>query len=74
MKERIIEIIAQIIKKDEADLVLDIGKEGRWDSLKLVEIVFALEDEFDVMFNEEEIANMKSISKIYEYISRKVER
>lgn len=73
MEERIIEIIAQVIKNDKDYLTQHIEDQGLWDSLKLVEIVFALEDEFDIIFDENEIAEMKSIGKVCKYVSGKVE-
>jgi acyl carrier protein len=36
----------------------------QWDSLKHVEIVFALEDEYDVQFDESEFGAMNSVSAI----------
>jgi acyl carrier protein len=37
---------------------------AKWDSLKHVEIVFALEDRYDVQFDESEFALMNSASAI----------
>lgn len=73
MDKKIIEIVAKITNKDEAYLVSHTEEQGLWDSLKLVEMIFALEDEFDIMFEESEIAEMKTINKIFLYVSRKVE-
>ena len=35
-----------------------------WDSLKHIEIMFALEDAFDTEFSEEELAALDSVAKI----------
>lgn len=42
-----------------------------WDSLKHIEIMFALEDEFGVEFSEEELAGLDSVSKIAEEVAAK---
>ncbi|MFO1305815.1 MAG: acyl carrier protein [Burkholderiales bacterium] len=41
---------------------------GTWDSLRHVEIVFALEDRFDVQFDEEEFPRMDSTEAIAQMI------
>jgi acyl carrier protein len=38
--------------------------EPGWDSLKHVEIIFALEDEFDVQFDEDSLSTLVSLSEI----------
>jgi acyl carrier protein len=40
-----------------------------WDSLKHVEVIFALEDRFGVRFSEAEMAQMDSVGKITERVS-----
>ncbi|GJH09279.1 acyl carrier protein [Caballeronia novacaledonica] len=42
-----------------------------WDSLKHMEIMFALEDEFGTEFSEEELADLDSASKIVSAIEAK---
>lgn len=40
------------------------GDVAQWDSLKHVEIVFALEDQYGIQFEESEFARLSSISAI----------
>lgn len=40
-----------------------------WDSLKHVEIMFALEDEFDMVFSEEELSGLDSVKAIIQRIA-----
>ena len=42
------------------------------DSLDLVELVMALEEEFDVSVDEEELEGIETIGKAYELISNKL--
>lgn len=42
-----------------------------WDSLKHVEIMFAVEDEFSVQFSEEELNALDSAQKIVEALRQK---
>jgi acyl carrier protein len=41
-----------------------------WDSLKHMQIVFAVEDKFSVQFLEEDIPRMDSIQWLVEYLER----
>lgn len=57
----------------------DVPKEGNysrdndpnWDSLKHVEIIFMLEDEFGVQFAEDGFASMNSVSEIVALLEAK---
>ena len=72
MEEKIIELIAdKLCKKKEqvvltARLVEDLGA----DSLDVVELIMAFEDEFGVSLPDEEIATMKTVGDIVNYISK----
>ena len=39
-----------------------------WDSLKHVAVIFAIEDEFEIRFSEEQMASLASLSAIVEAI------
>lgn len=45
--------------------------EPKWDSLKHVELIFALEDRFGVCFSEEEMETLDSSSMIIELLTRR---
>jgi acyl carrier protein len=45
--------------------------ESAWDSLKHVELVFMLEDRFDVQFSEEEMGGLRSFDEIVHSIEEK---
>ena len=72
MEEKVINIISSITKIKEDELKNSLDKENLWNSLNRVEIIIAIEDEFDISFSQEEISEMKTISQIYEAIKGKM--
>ena len=72
MEEKVINIISSITKIKEDELKNSLDKENLWNSLNRVEIIIAIEDEFDISFSQEEISEMKTISQIYEVIKGKI--
>lgn len=43
-----------------------------WDSIKHVELIFSLEEEFDVQFTEDEMAELSDLSQIVSVIGQKI--
>lgn len=72
MKEKIIEIIAGVARKDKQEIAQSMSERRLWDSLLHVELVIALEAEFDVFFSQEEIAYIDTPEKVVEMIQSKV--
>ena len=72
MEQKVIEIISAISKLPIDKLVSNKDTEKLWESITHVEIVIALEEEFDISFEQEEIAQMTSVSKIIELVGNKV--
>ena len=72
MEEKIVDLIAdKLCKKKEqvvltARLVEDLGA----DSLDVVELIMAFEDEFGFSLPDEEIASMKTVGDIVNYINK----
>lgn len=70
MKDRIIAIVAEKMRLDvdkispDANLVEDLGA----NSIDVVEVIMAIEEEFDVQFDEDLAADMKSINDLVNYI------
>lgn len=71
MKETIVTIIAEILGESEEKVNAAFAEEGLWDSLKKVEIIFALEDEFGITFEQEEIAAIKTPQDILTIVETK---
>jgi len=72
MNEKVLEIIAAIAKKNIAELQELINEQELWDSLLHVELVVALEAEFDIFFSPEEISQIDTPAKVLEVVKLKV--
>ena len=75
MKDRIVQIIAKqlgIEKEDvtaQANVVDDLGA----DSLDVVELVMALEEEFDVEIPDQEAEKIVNVQNIFDYMENAVQ-
>ena len=73
MKEKIKKLIAEqlciSVEKvtDNADITKDLGA----DSLDIVELLMAFEDEFGVAISDEDAQNIKSVNDVVTYIESK---
>lgn len=59
----VLAVLASMLKR-EVDLNSSRHNTPQWDSLKHIEIIFAVEDELDIEFSEEEMATLDSVAKI----------
>ena len=68
MKDKIIEIIGGVLG---TPIDADTSQEtcDKWDSLQHLNIIVALEEVFDVSFEPEDIAKMKSVQEIEKFIT-----
>lgn len=73
MEDKVIEIISKVTKLSVSDLKASPNEKDLWDSLKHMEIVLALEDEFDITFENEEIANTKTVNLMIATVKNKAE-
>ncbi len=66
MQQRIKQIMAAVIKVDESKITEDSSPDNLegWDSLKHMNLVVALEEEFGVEFDEDDIMNMMNFRLI----------
>ena len=58
MEDKVLQIVSEIAKKDIEELKSHYDEAGVWNSLTRVEIIMTLEDEFDIEYSDEEIAQM----------------
>ncbi|QGG50061.1 acyl carrier protein [Lysinibacillus pakistanensis] len=73
MKETINEIVIEILELDEAsEELLDREKNATWDSIKHLEIIMAIEEEFDIRFTATEVTAVKNIQDLYAYVEKKL--
>lgn len=66
VKTKIIEIISQITGVEKDYLLKNISGDKVWDSFQNVEIIFALESEFNITYTMEDMVNFTTIEKIIE--------
>jgi len=71
--EQTVLAVLRTMLKQQFDSSADITREHspNWDSLKHIEIMFALEDELGVAFSEQELANLDGFQKIVEAVWQK---
>jgi acyl carrier protein len=72
MKEKVIEIVKDVLETE--DISLNTSQENceNWNSLRQLNLVSELEDEFDVEFEPEEIAEMKSVEMVLKILQSKL--
>ena len=74
MQERIRIVMAQIFNVDVGAITQESSPESieRWDSLKHIQLVLAIEEEFDVTFSDDDIPNLLSTRAIEDSVRRLV--
>lgn len=73
MKEKIDAIVKEILQISNYNIE-NVNRESNsnWDSLKHLEIMMALEEEFEIRLSVAEVTNINSVSDLYTCIARKV--
>lgn len=71
MEEEIMEMMADILELSADELRDHLGDSEIWDSLKKVEVIFAVEDEYDFAFDPEEIGSMKTPDDLIRLVEKK---
>ncbi|MBQ2704495.1 MAG: acyl carrier protein [Clostridia bacterium] len=68
--EKIREMLATQFDKeaDEITMDTDVQEDFNADSIDIVDLLYAIEDEFDVVIPDEEAANMKKVGDLVKYI------
>ncbi len=72
MKEEIKKIIASVLNIQNVTDETAQSNCSKWDSLKHLQLIVELEDEFGVSFEPEEIAEMKDVNSINEIVTKKL--
>ena len=72
MEEKIIALIADKLnkKKDSITLKTNLVEDLGADSLDVVELIMAFEDEFGVSLPDEDVSKMKTVGDIVSYIKK----
>ena len=69
--ERILELVASVMKKDVEFLKTNLDTENLWNSLTRVEILLTIEEEFDIFFDDDDIKRIKTINQLIEVVEGK---
>ena len=74
MENKIKQIMAAVFETDISNITDDASPDtiDNWDSLRLINLVAALEEEFDIEFEEEEIVEMLNFKLIALLVSEKL--
>ena len=72
MKDKVIKIMKDVLETEDISLNTSQDNCENWNSLRHLNLVSELEDEFDVEFEPEEIAEMHSVNSIIEMIKKKL--
>lgn len=74
VEQTVLSTLNTILKQSfESPNDISVDNTDAWNSLKHIEIMFALEDEFNVEFSQEELSNLKSFSKIVNALQAKID-
>lgn len=66
--------MCEVLEDDSIDKSCSQDSCENWDSLRHLNLMLELEEEFNIEFEPEEIAEMKSFDKINEIIERKIQK
>ena len=72
MEEKILEILRKVLEDNSLDKTCSQASCENWDSLRNLTICFELEGEFGVVFEPEEMAEMKSYEDIVQLLKNKL--
>ncbi len=72
MEERLISVISSTLNITSDELREHFDSKDIWESLSRVEVVFAVEDEFGIQFDEDELARAVTPALFCEITMRKV--
>ncbi|TGK17273.1 acyl carrier protein [Leptospira fluminis] len=74
MRERVIEVMANVFAVEKEAITEDValGKFKGWDSLRHMSLVLALEEEFGLRFDDDEVPNLISFKLILHALEARV--
>ncbi len=73
MEERFMEVMADMFGEDTGSLSMDLEykKYGKWDSLKMMNIIMELEDAFNISIPIERISSVRTLRDLYAIIEER---
>lgn len=72
MEEKIIEIMKRVFNTCDITTSTDQRNCDQWDSLRHLNLIVEIEDEFDIEFEPEEIGEMKSFNAVKTMVASKI--
>lgn len=65
-QDRVFQVISNVLNVPRDKLSIDSSPESieQWESMKHINLVLAIEEEFDVQFDDEQIAELQSVKSI----------
>ena len=72
MKDKVIKIMKDVLETEDISLNTSQDNCENWNSLRHLNLVSELEDEFGVEFETEEIAEMHSVNSIIEIVKKRL--
>jgi len=69
IEKKVISIFQGILKEEDCNINLKRSEYPNWDSMLHIELIFALEESFDLQFTEEELERINSLASIIKFIS-----
>lgn len=74
IKQKILAVMADVFEINVADIPDDAapGVIEKWDSLKHLSLILALEEEFHTRFTDEEMVDILNLNLIYKILSAKL--
>lgn len=73
MEERIQGLMAEVLGIDREALLSGYDDRDIWESMQRVEVLFAMEEAFDIHFSEEELVTLSTPKALAEAVLRAVE-
>lgn len=74
MKEKILAVLRDVLEDEHVNENTSQENCATWDSLHHLNVAVELEDAFDITFEPEEIADMKSVGDIEKVLSSKLNK
>ncbi len=70
--ERVVEIVAETLGKPEGQFIADTVLSEHADSLDIVDIIMALEEEFEIRVPDEEAQGLLTVGQIAQYVATRL--
>jgi acyl carrier protein len=66
MEQRLISVLSSTLALDESQITIDSSSENieQWDSLKHMNIIFAVEDEFNIIIPDEKLSESTNVKAL----------